>query len=185
MLITNFLLCTAFYIRENIANVVDAKESTTENPPLSSLCLFSRPGRRIKKAQKELYSTSRFCPATRFLANPWRMKPVFACWWQIDTHVYPIRATYIHPLEAYRRGVSCHTSIPSLTDEWPDATSTTPHFLTCHFSNRSFVVGIRCAIYRRIEFRELRELSPSIASLKNYDSFQRRSDTPRNICFII
>lgn len=34
-----------------------------------------------KKAQKELYSMSRFCPATRFLANPWRMKPVFACWW--------------------------------------------------------------------------------------------------------
>lgn len=47
--------------RERRKRVVDAKESTTENPtppPLSSLCLFSRPRKTYKKKKKKKHKRS-------------------------------------------------------------------------------------------------------------------------------
>lgn len=168
-------------MRENIVNVVGVKKSAAEKPSeLSSSYLSLCPRRGIKKHKSS--STLRFRPATRFLANPWRMKPVFACWWRRSI----LTCTRFGPRTSIRSiwKEGFMYTILSPTDGRSDATFTAPHFLMCHFSNRSFVVGIRCATCRRVEFCKLRELSSNIEVLKNY-SFQRRSGTPRNTSWFI
>lgn len=81
---------------------------------------------------------------------------------RIDAHVYSQfgpRTTSRTSEEVNRREVSMYQPISSPTDERPSATSTASRHLLAWLLNRSFVVDIRYATYRRNKFAtKLREL---------------------------
>lgn len=91
------------------------------------------------------------------------IKLVFACWYSRESmHTCIANSGHVQPLahpEVNRREVSMYQPISSPTDERPSATSTASRHLLAWLLNRSFVVDIRYATYRRNKFAtKLREL---------------------------